>query len=102
MTAAGISSSDFGYVDYIVSHESGWCPTKWNGEHDCPTIPTANIWGSGAYGLGQALGPGKMAPFGADYMLNPITQLKWANGYSEDRYGGWANSYYFWLQHSYW
>jgi hypothetical protein len=89
MAAAGIAASDFSYVDYIISHESGWAPTKWN------------YGGSGAYGLGQALPATKMAPYGTDYMTNPITQLKWATAYVS-RYGSWANAYYFWLAHSYW
>src|SRR5262249_48883980 len=37
MRAAGIAESDFGYVDYIISHESGWVATK------------SNYAGSGAY-----------------------------------------------------
>ncbi len=91
MRAAGIAESDFGYVEYIVSHESGWDPLKYN------------YAGSGAYGLGQALPASKMAPFGADYMTNPITQLRWANDYAVSHgYGSWANAYYFWLQHAYW
>jgi hypothetical protein len=61
MRAAGIAESDFGYVDYIVSHESGWVATK------------PNYRGSGAYGLGQAYPASKMAPYGADYMTNPLT-----------------------------
>ncbi len=32
MQAAGISSTDYQAVDYIVSHESGWCATKSEGE----------------------------------------------------------------------
>lgn len=90
MSSAGIPSGDWGYVDYIVSHESGWNPTIWNRS------------GSGAYGLGQALPASKMAIYGADYMTNPITQLIWANAYAVGSYGSWANAYYFWLAHSYW
>ena len=90
MAAAGIASADFGYVDYIVSHESGWSYTKWN------------YRGSGAYGLGQALPATKMAAFGSDYMTNPITQLKWANAYAVGRYGSWANAYAYWLSHHNW
>ena len=63
MAAAGIAASDYGYVDYIVDHESGWGVTK------------SNYGGSGAYGLGQALPASKMAKFGDDYLTNPITQL---------------------------
>lgn len=90
MASAGIAASDFGHVDYIVSHESGWVWTKYN------------YAGSGAYGLGQALPASKMAPFGADYMTNPVTQLRWANAYAVGRYGSWAGAYAHWLAHHCW
>lgn len=90
MAAAGISASDFGYVNYIITNESGWGVTKWN------------YSGSGAYGLGQALPASKMAPWGADYMTNPITQLRWANAYAVGRYGSWANAYAFWVSQHLW
>lgn len=90
MRAAGIAESDFGYVDYIISHESGWGVTK------------HNYSGSSAYGLGQALPASKMAPFGADYMTNPVTQLKWANAYAVGRYGSWAQAYSYWTVHHVW
>jgi hypothetical protein len=89
MRAAGIAESDFGYVDAIISRESGWGVTKWN------------YSGSGAYGLGQALPASKMAPYGADYMTNPVTQLRWANAYAVGRYGSWAAAYNHWtVRHS--
>lgn len=90
MREAGIVESDFGYVNYIIDHESGWACTKWN------------YAGSGAYGLGQALPASKMAAFGADYMTNPVTQLKWANAYAVGRYGSWASAYAHWLTYHRW
>jgi hypothetical protein len=90
MSEAGIPAADFGYVDYIISRESGWVYIKWNYE------------GTGAYGLGQALPASKMAAFGADYMTDPVTQLKWANAYACGRYGSWANAYAHWLAHRSW
>jgi hypothetical protein len=84
MAAAGIAASDYGYVDYIIDHESGWGVTK------------SNYAGSGAYGLGQALPAGKMAKFGSDYLTNPVTQLQWANAYAVGSYGSWANAYAHW------
>ncbi len=89
MRAAGIAESDFGYVDYIIDRESGWGVTK------------PNYGGSSAYGLGQALPASKMAPYGADYLTNPVTQLKWANAYAVGRYGSWASAYNHWtIRHS--
>jgi hypothetical protein len=90
MRAAGIAESDFGYVDYIISHESGWVATK------------SNYRGSGAYGLGQALPASKMAPYGSDYLTNPVTQLKWANAYATGRYGSWAKAYAHWVASHNW
>lgn len=90
MRAAGIAEGDFGFVEYIIGRESGWGVTKYN------------YSGSGAYGIGQALPASKMAPYGADYMTNPVTQLKWANAYAVSRYGSWANAYSFWTARHYW
>ena len=90
MRAAGIADSDFGYVNYIIDHESGWGVTK------------SNYSGSGAYGLGQALPASKMAPYGADYLTDPITQLRWATSYAVGRYGSWAGAYSHWISHHSW
>ena len=90
MAAAGIAESDFGYVDYIVSHESGWGVTK------------GNYAGSGAYGLGQAYPASKMAAYGSDYLTNPVTQLRWANAYAKGHYGSWANAYAHWTLYHRW
>jgi hypothetical protein len=90
MSAAGITEGDFGFVDYIIGQESGWGVTKFN------------YGGSGAYGIGQAMPASKMAPYGADYMTNPVTQLKWANSYAVGRYGSWAHAYSYWFTHHNW
>ena len=37
MALAGIPPSSYTYASYIISHESGWCPTKWQGDYGyCP------------------------------------------------------------------
>ena len=90
MAAAGIAASDYGYVDYIVDHESGWGVTK------------SNYGGSGAYGLGQALPASKMAKFGDDYLTNPITQLRWASAYAIGSFGSWAGAYNHWMSRHSW
>jgi len=89
MARAGIAASDFTYVDYIVTKESGWNPVARNKS-------------SGAYGLCQALPGSKMASAGSDWESNPVTQLKWCDGYAKGRYGSWANAYRFWLNNKYW
>jgi uncharacterized protein YabE (DUF348 family) len=90
MRAAGIASSDFGYVEYIISHESGWGYLK------------SNYTGSGAYGLCQALPGSKMASAGDDWKTNPVTQLKWCDSYAKSRYGSWEKAYKFWLAKKWW
>lgn len=85
MTAAGIAQSDWGYVDYIVTHESGWNPNATN--------PS-----SGACGLVQALPCSKVPGGGYD----PVANLTWANGYAVSRYGSWSGAYSFWISNSWW
>ncbi|MBI2588891.1 G5 domain-containing protein [Candidatus Saccharibacteria bacterium] len=87
MAAAGISAGDYGFVNYIVSRESNWHVTAQNA--------------SGAYGLCQSLPGSKMASAGADWVTNPVTQLRWCSGYAS-RYGGWSGAYNFWASHHYW
>lgn len=89
MALAGIAPSDYHYADYIISHESNWNPQARNAS-------------SGAYGLCQALPGSKMASEGSDWASNPITQLKWCDGYAKGHYGSWASAYYFWTSHHYW
>lgn len=80
MNAAGISSSDHGAANAIISQESGWRVNATNRS-------------SGAYGIPQALPGSKMASAGSDWQTNPITQLKWMNSYVVGRYGSWQNAY---------
>ena len=89
MAAAGISPSDYGYVNFIMEHEAHWNPIAQNRT-------------SGAYGICQALPGSKMASAGSDWQTNPITQLRWCNGYAIGRYGSWAGAYEFWVKHKWW
>ena len=82
---SGIADSDFGYVDYIISHESGWNPYARNAS-------------SGAGGLPQALPYSKTGCAWGD----AVCQLKWANSYAVGRYGSWAKAYNFWVSNRYW
>lgn len=85
MAAAGIAPSDYSYVNYIVSHESGWNPNAVNKS-------------SGACGLGQQLPCGKWAGAWND----PVAALVAMQGYAIARYGSWANAYSFWIANHYW
>ncbi len=55
------------------------CESSWNERAGNPV--------SGAYGIPQSWPATKMASFGADYMTNPITQLRWGLNYIAARYG---------------
>lgn len=79
LAASGIPRSQWGYVDSIVSRESGWNPNAVNQS-------------SGACGLAQAL-PCSKVPGNP---LDPVDSLRWMNGYVEGRYGGWEGAYNFW------
>jgi uncharacterized protein YabE (DUF348 family) len=87
MAAAGISSGDYGYVNFVISHESGWNPASLNA--------------SGCAGLGQACPGSKLAAACPGWQNNPVCQLKYFTGYAS-RYGGWGGSYNYWLSHHYW
>ena len=105
MAAAGIAQSDYPYVDFIISHESGWCPTKWQGHPgNCPPYfqPLYDLHGTHGYGLGQATPPDKMAVYGSDWKTSASTQLKWAKTYVKGRYGSWGAAYEFWQDNHYW
>lgn len=103
MAAAGIAPGDYPYVDYVISHESGWCPTKLQGQVGyCPPYAPENIPSGLGYGLGQATPGSKMAPFGGDWKTSAVTQLRWATSYAQQRYGSWAAAYNYWTVHHNW
>lgn len=97
MAAAGISSSDYGYVEYIVNHEGGWEPCKVQGG-----AINCSYGGSMGYGIVQATPGSKMVSAGDDWRTNPITQLRWATGYAVGRYGSWSGAYNHWLASHNW
>ena len=80
----GLSQYDRDGWASIIQRESGWQTTIWN------------TTGSLAYGIGQALPATKMAPFGDDYMTNPMTQLRWMHSYMVQRYGSITGAVNFW------
>lgn len=87
MESAGISQADWGAADDIITKESGWCPTKWEGEHACTAyhgVPD-NI----GYGLCQATPGYKMVSIDPDWATNAVKQLEWCNNYAQ-AYGSWG------------
>lgn len=99
MADAGIDQADWSSVDYIISHESGWCATKWEGQYgDCPTTYTEEYSTestSRGYGLCQSTPAIKMADAGSDWRTNPVTQLRWCSSHA-DQYGGWQGAAAHW------
>lgn len=104
MAAAGIAVRDYPYVNFIISHESGWCPTKWQGQVGyCPPYyePIHAIDSGYGYGLCQSTPANKMASAGGDWQTSAVTQLKWCSSYAS-RYGGWEGAYNAWQSKHWW
>nr|WP_198035256.1 peptidoglycan-binding protein [Streptacidiphilus rugosus] len=80
-------SGQFGCLDQIYTHESGWKVYATN--------PS-----SGAYGIPQALPGTKMATAGSDWQTNPATQIHWGLDYIHDRYGTPCSAWSFWQAHN--
>lgn len=98
MQQAGISPSDYQYVQYILGREGGFnrpCVVN-GGAIDC------TYDGPKAYGICQSKPGNKMASAGADWRTNPATQLRWCHQYAHSRYGSWAQAYQFWLANHWW
>ena len=86
MAAAGISSSDYGYVNFIISHESGWRTTASNGRY---------------FGLYQT-SLGRLQAECPNWQSDPVCQLRSASNYARGRYGSWSGAYQFWSSHHWW
>jgi hypothetical protein len=54
---------------------------------------------SGAYGIPQALPASKLAAYGADYLTNPVPQIKWGINYTKTKYGSPCDAWAFWQNH---
>ena len=67
-------AGQFGCLDSLWAHESGWNHQAANGS-------------TGAFGIPQALPGAKMASHGADWRTNPRTQIMWGLDYIAGRYG---------------
>lgn len=74
VAARGWGAGEFSCLEKLWMKESGW---KYN----------ATNASSGAYGIPQSLPATKMASAGADWKVNPTTQIKWGLGYIAGRYG---------------
>ncbi|HSJ19086.1 MAG TPA: lytic transglycosylase domain-containing protein [Nocardioidaceae bacterium] len=74
MPEYGLSQSEFGCLDQLWISESDWDHTA-----DNPT--------SSAYGIPQALTGGTHDNLPADYMTNPVSQIRWGLWYIREAYG---------------
>jgi septal ring factor EnvC (AmiA/AmiB activator) len=72
--AHGWPQSQFQCLLQLWNQESGW-------------LTNATNPSSGAYGIAQALPPGKYADTGSDWLTNYRTQIDWGLGYIGNRYG---------------
>lgn len=87
MAAAGIAASDYGYVNYIISHESGWRPNA--------------VSGNGYYhGLYQT-NLKSLSSQCPNWQNDPVCQLRAASNY-KNRYGTWADAYAAWKRQGWW
>lgn len=86
MAAAGISPSDYGYVNYIINRESSWRTTASNGKY---------------FGLGQT---NLAALSGAcpNWQSDPVCQLRFFSGYASKHYGSWSGAYSAWKAKGWW
>lgn len=87
MAAAGISPSDYVYVDYIIGRESGWRPGA--------------VSANRCIGLGQKCNAQSLINACPNWQSDPVCQLQHFSGYSS-RYGGWAGAYNFWQANHWW
>ncbi|MHC6230766.1 coiled-coil domain-containing protein [Arthrobacter sp. MMS24-T111] len=83
LSAFGWGPDQFQCLSQLWTKESGWLTTATNAS-------------SGAYGIAQALPPGKYASAGSDWLTSYRTQIEWGLGYIRDRYGSpcgaWSHS----------
>lgn len=87
LSASRIGSGDYSYVDYIMSHESGWRPGA--------------ISANRCYGLGQSCS-GSLSNACPNWANDPVCQLNFFDSYATSRYGSWAGAYNFWQANRWW
>ena len=87
LIADGFAATEWPCLDKMWMAESGW---NWS----------ATNRGSGAYGIPQSLPGSKMGSAGADWLVNPATQIRWGLTYIESRYGSPCQAWSIWQSRS--
>ncbi|MBX6751184.1 MAG: lytic transglycosylase domain-containing protein [Micromonosporaceae bacterium] len=85
---AGFGLDQMSCLDQLWTRESNWRAEAHNSS-------------SGAHGIPQALPAEKMAPYGADYLTNPVPQIRWGLDYIRNRYSTPCGAWSFWQSHHY-
>jgi len=85
---AGFGLDQMGCLDQLWTRESNWRAEAHNSS-------------SGAHGIPQALPAEKMAPYGEDYLTNPVPQIRWGLDYIRNRYGTPCDAWSFWQANHY-
>lgn len=91
MAAAGIDSSQFASVDYIVQKESNWRPGAINS--------------IGCIGLAQRCpigGTNALVSACPSWQTDPVCQLRHFTAYANGRYGSWNSAYQVWIIQRWW
>ena len=84
MDGAGIAADQQPAANEVITRLMNW---KYHDDNDA------------AVNLCYAVPIEKMAVMGADYVTNPITQLKWCNAIVIARYGTWDNALVYFNEH---
>lgn len=87
MPKFGFASSEWTCLESLWQKESSW---YWAADNPY----------SSAYGIPQALPGTKMATAGADWLINPTTQITWGLGYIKGRYGTPCSAWAMWQSRS--
>lgn len=89
---------------FIISEESGWCHTKWNGQNDCPEkARMVKLEGrSNAQGLCQTMLSKHGLLTDYDYMNDPYRQIDWCINYAKERYVNPNNAWKVWKEKKWW
>jgi hypothetical protein len=87
LAGQGYSPTEFTCLSNIASKESSW---RWN---------AGSL--TGAYGIPQASPGTKMATVAADWVGNPVTQVRWMLAYVVSHYGSPCKAWTFWQAHGY-